>query len=385
MKREWFYYMLGRLVCGDDSLVQAFNGKPTNKFRYQIQAKDYDEGFVWGKICAREVFGTKKYYFYQKKDGLYNTVINLTKEDVRKLFDNCYVSQRNDFQKFKKHTALAVIKAIPIQKLLKLEKEQIAEFLAGCFDSDGSIRPERSMMIIYLDTQINNRTEPLAYEQIKLLKYWAEERKAPRLLRIEIVYPPKLKGRAEDFFKGAKKLLSNTTLIKTENTKGVTMKLNFSCDVRTRSFNRDAWMFWIKEVVPRFLRKDKKSKFLKFYTSNKKHFCSEKPRLPYKFSKDLARYINSQSYISVRRPKCLQCEIKIYFRFSSKAKALRGKIKKYLKCAAYIYKKQSNFFVSFYLTPKIFPEFEKIILPLLNRNKGNRIVKFLKDKNRPYL
>jgi len=385
MARKWFYYMLGRLICGDDCLSQVFHKcRATGKLRYQIQAKDYNEGILWGKICAKEVFKTDNYRSYQKSDGAYNTVINLQNEDVLSLFKNGYISPRKHSDKFKSSTALAVIKNIPIEKLLKFGDEEIAEFLAGCFDSDGTIRPKRSGMVIFLDTQVDNREMPLAYDQIRLFKRWAESRKMPRILRVRIIHPPetKFKNRAKIFYGYTKKLLPNVKLEERRNVKGVTIWLTFSCNVRMRSENRNVWKFWIKNVVPRLLRDDKKTKFLNFYEKRKHLFSPIEIKNIGGFGKELAKYINEQSYVTIRRPTYPQCEIKIRFQFLADANGLKDKIEEHIACKTRIRERYGKFFVIFNISSKNFLEIEKFVMPFIEKDM-DKITDFLNTlKNR---
>ncbi|RLI98683.1 MAG: hypothetical protein DRP00_01525, partial [Candidatus Aenigmatarchaeota archaeon] len=257
IQREWKFYMIGRLICGDDCLAQIFkNKKPTNKFRYQIKAKNYDEGIKWGKICAFKVFNTTNFYSY-KSNGLLNTIIKLKKKDVAFLLKNRFILLRKDFKKFKDNTALALLKNVPHKLILNFNDTQIGEFLAGIFDSDGTIRPSTEEMFVSLDSQLQTREEPLAYEQIRLFKSLAKMNKVPRILRIEVVHPPKEVNKAMKFFMKAKRIFPRVKIKKDNNSKGTKIYLFLSCNFQDE-LNRRSWKFWFKEVVPRLIREDKR-------------------------------------------------------------------------------------------------------------------------------
>lgn len=383
MIRRWEFYMLGRLICGDDCLAQVFrNHKPINKFRYQIQARDYNEGIAWGEMCAKEVFSTKDYYSYQKDNGkgLFNTIILLTKKDVNFLFEGKFIKNRRDFKKFKSETALALIKDIPFNKLLRFNGTELVEFLAGCFDSDGVIRPKKPGMYICLDSQTGNRKDPLAYKQIQLFKKWSEQNKMPKILKVKIISPPHAIKRAKKFHFRIKKIFKNTELKIYENSKGVKINIYFSCDVRN-CLNREIWNFWIKEVAKRLIRKDKKIKFLRFYRNKTKYFSLQKAsRMTLKnFGKKLANFIDSDNaYFLLKRPSYPQCEIRIKFLSLNEAKKMKNKIEKTLNCGAGLSKRNKTYFVSFYISSKNYLEIESFVLPYITtRRKKIKIKNYI--------
>jgi len=372
--------MLGRVICGDDCLAQIFkNHLPTESFRYQIKAKDYTEGIEWGKICAFKVFDTKNFYTY-RNNGLFNTIIRLKKKDIQFLLKNKLISTRKEFRKFKENTALAVIKNIPHDFLLNLNDIQIAEFLAGTFDSDGTIRSSTPEMYISLDSQLQTRNEPLAYEQIKFFKVLSKMGKLPKLLKIEIYYPKKDKEKAMKFLTIINKLFPKVKMKEDNNSKGTKIYIFFSCSFQNE-LNRKNWNFWFKKVVPRLQRIDKRNKFLKLYKKNLKFLKIRKISLKDSLSigKKLANKIDSRGIVIHKRPNFPQCEIRIKFKYLKDAYELKRKIVEFLNCKSNYFKKGSHWFVSFYVSSKNYLKVSKFIIPFLkNGGKKKKLMKFLK-------
>ena len=373
--------MIGRLTCGDDCLAQIFkNKKPTNKFRYQIKAKNYDEGIKWGKICAFKVFNTTNFYSY-KSNGLLNTIIKLKKKDVAFLLKNRFILLRKDFKKFKDNTALALLKNVPHKLILNFNDTQIGEFLAGIFDSDGTIRPSTEEMFVSLDSQLQTREEPLAYEQIRLFKSLAKMNKVPRILRIEVVHPPKEINKAMKFFMKAKRIFPRVKIKKDNNSKGTKIYLFLSCNFQDE-LNRRSWKFWFKEVVPRLIREDKRHKFLEIYKKrlNLLKLNGISLRSPKHTGKELAHLINSRGRVLIKRPSNLQCEIRI--KFSNELNIvtkIKDTIEKFLHCKVSSLRRKNSYIVSFYISSKNYLKVHEFIFPFLERGDNKkRIADFLR-------
>ena len=290
-------------------------------------------------MCARTLFKTKKFYSYRKSgiSKTYNTVVILPKSKVQPLFSGNYIKRRDYSSKYRNSTTLAVIKSIPLGRLTNASSDNIAEFLSGWFDSDGSIRPKCSEMSFALDTQISTRKEPLAYRQIELLKMLSKQNRVPRILSIEIRYPRKLKERAYVFYRNVKPIFSSVKISESRKSKGVRIRAGLSCDVRRRSINRLAWMFWIENVVPRLIRKDKKSRFIEFYKQRKRYFQVSFKRNK-TFYKYLATKIESKGSIVIRTSGRLQCEVKIRCFSLKESRKLKRKVESFLYAKTKIYK-----------------------------------------------
>jgi len=271
MLRNYWYYMLGRLVCGDDCLAQIFyNGNPSNKFRYQIQSANEEEGIIWGKTCG-ELFNVIPLQF-QKPTGEYCSNLMIGNEIVNKIIRNGFLELPH--VKTYKNTAYALLKNIPIDKILSFNDNKMSEFLAGLFDSDGTIRPLKGEIQISLDSQTINRKEPLLFKEIRLFIELSRKRKSPLVLRITVSSPDNKNKRALYLLKEIEKRFPNVPLSFriNEKRKGVSAYINLSTCVRWKRLkeNKIPIIFWLENVVPKLIRNDKKEKFNTYYCIRKK-------------------------------------------------------------------------------------------------------------------
>lgn len=395
MAREWKFYMLGRLICGDDCLSQVIrNGKPTDSFRYQIQAKDYNEGIKWGKVCAKEVFDTNNYYSYRKSDlaetsaGLFNTIIRLGRTDIDFLLNENFVKLRKDFKNFKSYTALALIKNIPLTSLRNFSHNELAEFLAGVFDSDGCIRPNSSSMFICLDSQTKTRKFPLAYKEIELFKLLESQNIVPRIINVTITHGTRLdlRKRAKKYFSEVKKLIENVYLKEEKSAIGVKINIHFSCNLLNSS-NKLAWKFWVTKIVPKLIRKDKQIKISKFIKPRKAYLSFTKiSKSLIEFCHDLAQIIDTNGRILIKRPKYPQCEIRIKISTLRKAKKYKNKIEKTLRCKVSILKEDNSYYLDFYISIKNQDLIKSFVLPKLSkyRERISRFINSLEIRNETY-
>jgi intein/homing endonuclease len=263
--------MLGRLTCGDDCLAQIFyNGNPSNKFRYQIQSVNKEEGIIWGKICGK-LFNAVPLQF-QKPTGEYCSNLMIENWIVNKIIKNGFLELPH--VKTNKNTAYALLKNIPIDKILSFNDSKMSEFIAGLFDSDGTIRPLRGEIQISLDSQTLNRKEPLLFKEIRLFIELSRIEKSPLVLRIIVSSPDDKNKRALYLLKEIEKRFPNIPLSFRINRKrkGVSAYINLSTCVRWKRLkeNKIPIKFWLENIVPKLIRSDKKSKFNTYYTIRKR-------------------------------------------------------------------------------------------------------------------
>jgi len=327
---------------------------------------------VWGNICSANVFNSEKFYSYIKKtEGTYNYVVILNENSISNLIKNKYIIKRKYDSRFKPNTSLATIKSIPLRRIASLNDRKLAEFLAGWFDSDGTIRPKFSELSFALDTQLATREEPLAYSEIKLLKLLEAKNKVPKLIRIKISYASKLKDRAFKFFETCKNLYNNTCIAESESAKGVKINAHLSCNVRARTDNRESWIFWVNSVVPRLFREDKKLKFIKFFRERRHRFV--KYQINLNFYKELSGLINKNCYICISRRNYPECRIKLKDLDKKLAKTISYKINKFLYTRSDLHKSRRCYTIEFYFSPNNFEEFEKYIIPELNKDYKSKL------------
>jgi len=258
--------MLGRLICGDDCLVQIFySGKPTDKFRYQIQSSNIEEGILWGNKCAKLFKVTPKQF--QKPTGEYCSNFIIKSEYVRNLIKKGFLTLPK--LKTSKNTGLALIKCIPIYRILKFNKDKLSEFLAGLFDSDGTIRPSKGEIRIALDSQMLNRKVPLVFKEIKMFIELDKAKLVPKINRVVVATPNCNNKRAKYIFNEIKRNFPSIPLsmIISKGRKGTTVTLNLSTCARWNRLakNREPLRFWRDFVIPKLIRTDKRKKFEKFF------------------------------------------------------------------------------------------------------------------------
>jgi hypothetical protein len=258
-------YMLGRLVCGDDSLsVSVRQNTLSDYFRYQIQSANREEGWYWGDTCSN-LFGSERKYRYRKSTGQYCTNFVLEKLQVENLISEGFLSLPAATSKAR-NTSLALIKVIPKNKLLRMKAEEAAGFLAGVFDSDGTIMPKSGQIFISMDTQIANRTTPLAFDEIGLMRGFVTLGYLPKVRMIEIHANECRKSGSNSMVREINKRFPDIRVHEydVKNRKGLTARLCFSTNSRTDEQNRKALLWLIANVAPKMIRKDKVKNLLRF-------------------------------------------------------------------------------------------------------------------------
>ncbi|BFI73579.1 hypothetical protein YN1_5660 [Nanoarchaeota archaeon] len=246
LSNPWFWYGLGRLL-GDDSIFIYYKNDKIKGFIWQAKTTHKDEA-KWMEIMDKVLPNNSKSKI-KTEGNTYIKRIYLKWWFVDWLIKNGFI----EIPEKKNEYASAVIKHVG-----NIPKEALGPFLAGMFDSDGSILwvNKKTMLFRFaLDLNRKNREDyPLAIEQIKLFKKL--KGKLPKILEVVFRYSSEYEDLVKRYKEEIEKNGVKVKMKRYDKRRGIYGYVIFST-------KREKLRWFAENVVPYMLREDKKENILR--------------------------------------------------------------------------------------------------------------------------